>query len=138
VNLLVAAHRADAGDHEIAAIELTRLVAGDEPIGLPDASLSGFIRISTSPKIWSRPSTPEQAFEFVSELLGQDHVVTLTSGPRQWAIFEGLCRHVTARGNLVTDAWLAAMAIEHDCEWLSFDHDFARFPGLRWRDPRQG
>lgn len=56
-------------------------------------------------------------------------------GERHWSIFTGLCRAANIRGAMVTDAWLAALAIEHGCEWISLDRDFRRFPGLRWRSP---
>jgi predicted nucleic acid-binding protein len=56
-------------------------------------------------------------------------------GPRHWQIFADLCRATNARGNLVADAYLAALAIEWDSEWVTADGDFGRFPGLRWRRP---
>jgi predicted nucleic acid-binding protein len=74
-------------------------------------------------------------FGFLRALRARRNVTTISAGEPHFAIFERLCRHADARGNLVTDAWLAALAIEHDCEWITFDEDFARFPGLRWRNP---
>ena len=59
----------------------------------------------------------------------------MTPGPRHWEIFARLCRESEARGNLVPDAYLAALAIESGCEWVTTDRDFSRFPGLRWKTP---
>ena len=56
-------------------------------------------------------------------------------GERHWQIFERLCREASARGNLVPDAWLAALAIESGSEWITTDRDYTRFPGPRWRHP---
>ena len=56
-------------------------------------------------------------------------------GARHWAIFERLCKHAGAKGNLVADAYLAALAIERGCEWVTTDRDFSRFEGLKWRHP---
>jgi hypothetical protein len=61
--------------------------------------------------------------------------VTLAPGERHWDIFQRLCREVNAKGNLIPDAYLAALAIESGSEWITTDRDYARFPGLRWRHP---
>ena len=61
--------------------------------------------------------------------------VEVVPGERHWAIFSRLCREAGARGNLIPDAWFAALAIESGCEWITTDRDYARFPGLRWRHP---
>jgi predicted nucleic acid-binding protein len=61
--------------------------------------------------------------------------VVIQPGERHWQIFNRLCIEADARGNLVPDAWFAALAIESGCEWITLDHDFARFPGLKWRVP---
>jgi predicted nucleic acid-binding protein len=63
--------------------------------------------------------------------------VVLTPGDRHWQIFSDLCRTSHAKGNLVADAYHTALAIEHGCEWITADRDFARFKGLRWRHPLQ-
>jgi hypothetical protein len=59
----------------------------------------------------------------------------VTPGSRHWTLFLDLCRKAGAKGNLVSDAYHAALAIESGCEWITTDRDFARFPGLRWRTP---
>jgi uncharacterized protein len=72
---------------------------------------------------------------FCTVLFGQPNCHWIEPGPRHWSIFMDLCKKAAASGNLVQDAWLAALAIESGCEWITFDRDFARFPGLRWRIP---
>jgi uncharacterized protein len=104
------------------------------PLFLSDVALAAVIRLATNPRVYAVPSTHDQVFGFVHALRTRKNVTMIVPGDAHWAIFERLCRQTGARGNLVTDAWFAALAIEHECEWLSFDTDFAMFPGLRWRD----
>ena len=89
----------------------------------------------THPAIFNPPSSLEQALAFASEVMSPDHAVLIAPGPRHWEIFAKLCRDAEARGNLVADAYLAAIAIESGCEWISTDGDYARFAGLKWRRP---
>jgi predicted nucleic acid-binding protein len=70
-----------------------------------------------------------------SALLTPTYGTVLLPSERHWSIFSALCRASNASGNLVQDAWFAALAIEHGCEWISTDADYARFTGLRWRRP---
>jgi predicted nucleic acid-binding protein len=62
-------------------------------------------------------------------------LLIVSPGRKHWEIFLRLCREGDARGNLVSDAYHAALAIENGCEWITTDRDFARFPGLKWRSP---
>jgi uncharacterized protein len=78
------------------------------------------------------------ALTFAAELREQPNCVIISPGPRHWDIFVDLCQKVNARGNLVPDAYLAALAIESGSEWITTDRDYARFPGLRWRHPLDG
>ncbi|CUS38768.1 putative enzyme [Candidatus Nitrospira nitrificans] len=73
--------------------------------------------------------------EFAVSVREHPNAVTLTPGERHWEIFQRLCREANAKGNLVADAYLAALAIETGAEWITTDRDYARFPGLRWRHP---
>lgn len=77
----------------------------------------------------------EDALIFCSQVRDQAHCVRIVPGPRHWKIFTELCQTVGAKGNLIPDAWLAALAIESGCEWFSTDRDFSRFPGLKFRHP---
>jgi toxin-antitoxin system PIN domain toxin len=89
----------------------------------------------TNPRIFPDPDSVADAFEFTAALRSEPNATIVAPGPRHWDIFTRLCLESGARGNLVTDAYLAALAIEWGCEWITTDRDFARFPGLRWRHP---
>jgi len=93
------------------------------------------VRIATHPKVFKQPSRLDVALAFVAGLLAQPNAVAVRPGPRHWQIFTRLCHDARVRGNLVADAYLAALAIESGCEWITTDGDFARFPGLKWRRP---
>jgi toxin-antitoxin system PIN domain toxin len=97
--------------------------------------LSGCVRVATHPRIFSPPAPVDQALAFATALRAQPNAVVLNPGGRHWEIFERLCLAAGAKGNLVADAYLAALAIETGSEWITTDHDFSRFPGLRWRHP---
>ena len=135
VNVLVYAHRQDTPDHQGWLGWLESEVNSDSAFGLSDLVVSGFIRIVTHPKVFKSPSTLDQAMTFASELRERPNCIPIAPGRNHWRIFRRLCESVGARGNLVPDAYLAAMAIEHGCEWITADHDFSRFAGLRWRHP---
>ena len=135
VNVLVYAHREDAADHAAFRDWLTALVSSDEAYGVSELVLSGFLRVVTHPRVFSPPSPPEDALRFVAEIREQPNAVIVAPGARHWDIFAGLCRSGSAKGNLVADAYLAALAIESGSEWITTDRDYGRFPGLRWRHP---
>ena len=75
---------------------------------------------------------------FAAALRDRSNAVLVAPGPRHWTIFERLCTESGARGNLVPDAYHAALAIESGSEWITTDRDYGRFPGLRWRHPLAG
>ncbi|MBL8919436.1 MAG: type II toxin-antitoxin system VapC family toxin [Myxococcaceae bacterium] len=135
VNVLVLAHRADAPEHAAHAAALVRLVEADEPFGLSELVLSGFVRVVTNPRAFTSPTLLDTALEFVSELVDQPNARLLRPGLEHFQIFERLLRESHATGKLVADAYHAALAIEHGCEWLTADADFQRFKGLRTRHP---
>ena len=135
VNVLVYAHRADSPDHPRFRSWLEVVVNGPEAFGLSDLVLSGVIRIVTHPRVFADPTPLARALAFVETLRSAPNRVRIEPGERHWQIFERLCREASARGNLVPDAWLAALAIESGSEWITTDRDYARFPGLRWRHP---
>ena len=135
VNILVAAHRADAPAHANCQPWLASVLRGDEAFAVSELVLSGFLRIVTHPRVFSVPSPLDTAMDFVGAIRRQPHCITVNPGPRHWEIFSRLCRDAEVSGNLVPDAYLAALAIEHGCEWITLDGDFARFEGLRWRRP---
>lgn len=108
---------------------------GDETYGVADVVLSSVLRIVTNPRIFNPPSTIENALAFVGQIREAPNCVVVAPGPRHWQIFTNLCRVANARGYLVPDAYLAALAIESGSEWITTDRGYARFPGLRWRHP---
>ena len=135
VNVLVYAHREDSPHHAGCREWLETLLNGQEAYGLSELVLSGFVRVVTHPKVFTRPSPLADALEFTEQLRGRPNGVAITPGRRHWQIFRELCVEAGTKGNLVPDAYLAAMAIESGCEWVSTDRDFSRFKGLRWRHP---
>lgn len=114
---------------------LEDLVSGDEPHGVSELALSGFLRIVTHPGIFPSPTSLGDALAFVDALREHPNCVVVTPGARHWDIFTNLCRATGARGALIPDAYFAALAIESGSEWITMDGDYARFPGLRWRRP---
>lgn len=135
VNVLVYAHRDDAVGHDDYLDWLEGVITADDAYGINDLVLSGFVRIVTHPKVFDPPTRLEDALRFAKEVRDQPHCVQVSAGPRHWGIFTRLCRDGRAKGNLVPDAYLAAIAIENGCEWITTDRDYSRFPGLRWRHP---
>jgi len=135
VNVLVYAHRQDSPSHAACREWLVSLLNGDEAYAVSELVLSGFIRIATHPKVFIKPSPLADALSFASVLREQPNAVVVGPGPRHWEIFQRLCASHAVRGNLVPDAYLAALAIESGCEWVTTDHDFARFSELRVRNP---
>ena len=105
------------------------------PYGVADLVLSSFVRIVTHPRIFVRPTPLADALSFCETLRDQPNATVLAPGSRHWQIFSQLCTGVGARGNLITDAYLAALAIETESEWITTDGDYRRFPGLRVRHP---
>ena len=135
VNVLVFAFRRAQPRHVEYLAWLEACVNGQQAYGMSDLVLSGFLRVVTNTRAFRDPAPLEQALAFVSRIRDRAHCVPLAPGPRHWEIFTGLCAQAGAKGNLVPDAFLAALAIENGCEWISTDRDYARFPGLRWRHP---
>ncbi len=137
VNVLLAAASSDHPHHAIAGAKLGGWLSGPEPLGLPDTVLSGFVRISTSRAAFPQPLGPSDAWLFVNRLLDAPAARLLSPGARHWAIFRDLCERYQTRGNDVTDAFFAAIAIEQRATWVSFDHGFARFRELTWLNPAE-
>lgn len=135
VNILVCGYREASVDHLRYREWLENLVNGEEPFGFSDIVLSGFLRIVTNPRAFTPPSPIEDALAFIEDLKNLPNCVMISPGARHWEIFTRLCQIGGIRGNLVPDAFLAALAIESGSEWVTMDSDFARFPGLRWRRP---
>jgi len=137
VNIYIQAFRPEGPQHREMRSWLQRLIEGDETYGVAEIVLSAFLRIVTNPKAFEYPNKIQDAIDFANEVRNQPNCLVITPGPRHWDIFTDLCRQVGARGNLVPDAYFAALAIESGSEWITLDRDFSRFPGLRWKHPLQ-
>lgn len=134
-NVLLYARNEGDPRHGVAREWLERALNGSTRVGLPWQSLVAFVRISTNPRAYPDPLTAEQSWQQVEQWL---------EAPRAWiaqptgayrAVLGTLLLHHQIRGPLVSDAQLAALAIDHGVELVSTDADFARFDGLRWVDP---
>jgi toxin-antitoxin system PIN domain toxin len=134
-NLLLYAYNADAPQQKASARWLQGLLKSGEIIGLPWVTIWAFIRISTNSRIWANPRSAGETFAIVGEWLRQPGVVPLNPGPLHAEILEKLVSQQRATGPLVTNAVLAALAMEHGALLASTDQDFGRFPELRWLNP---
>lgn len=136
VNVVLAAHRDDHPHFAVARPWLERLVAGAEGFAVPDLVAGAFLRLATNRRIFVAPTPPADAFAYLRALRGHPRHVALAPGPRHLELLEQQCARADAAGDLVGDAQLAALAIEHAAEVVSFDRDFARFDQIRWTLPR--
>ena len=135
VNVLIYAFRADSPRHAEYNDWLTSSISGYEAFGVSELVLSGVLRVLTHPRIFSPPTPLGKALAFIDALRAQPNCVLVQPGPWHWEIFTQLCSTAGAKGNLVADAYHAALAIEHGCEWITTVRDYSRFRGLRWRHP---
>jgi uncharacterized protein len=136
VNVLVYAYRREAERHERYAAWLAAVVAGSDELGLVESALTGFVRIVTNPRIMADPAPTKEALRFVRTLRAGRRARCLAATDATWAQLDDIAvtdRQV--RGNLVPDAWLAAMARSHGGRVATADRGFARFDGLDWFDP---
>jgi toxin-antitoxin system PIN domain toxin len=135
VNVFLYAHRPESPRHEEHHSWLQAALTAAEPFGISEAVLASFVRIATHSRVYREPTPPDVALAFCEVVLAGPSAVALRPGPRNWQLFCSLVTAAGARGNLVPDAFLAALAIEHGATWVTTDRGFARFPGLRWRPP---
>ena len=134
-NVLLFAVDATSRFHEAAGSWLTDRLNGPRRVGLPWQSLTAFLRISTHPRASERPLTPEEAWSYVDDWLGAGASWIPLPAARHAEILRGLVTAYGLTGNLISDAHLAALAIEHGLTICSADTDFARFTEVRWEDP---
>lgn len=130
VNILVSAFRQDADHHLRCRDWLETALSGTDQVGFSELVLSGVLRILTHPRIF-QPVTPgPEAIAFVDALLAQPRAVALIPGNSHWRIFRSLLSTMNLRGNRIPDAYHAALALEHGCEWVTLDRAFSAFRGL--------
>jgi len=134
-NVLLYAVDSASTHHEQSRSWLDSSLAGAEAIGLAWVALLAFIRIGTNSSILQAPMTLDEATGQVEAWLGAPAAVVIEPTARHPGLLRGLLRETGTAGNLTTDAHLAALAIEHGAEIVSYDRDFARFPGVRHRLP---
>lgn len=134
-NVLLYARNADDPRHARAAGWLTQALNGATRVGLPWQSLTAFLRIATHPRVFADPLTPGEAWVQVEEWLAAPRAWVPEPGPGYAAVLGRLITTHEVQGALVTDAQLAALAVDHGVGLVSTDADFARFPEVRWVDP---
>ena len=134
-NLLVYAHVASFPQHARARAWLDGRINAAAPVGLPWPSLLAFARIVSNPRIFDRPTTVSAAWRQVESWLATESVWVPLPTERHHQFLGPLIASAEGRANLVPDAHLAALAIEHGLVLCSTDGDFARFEGLEWQDP---
>jgi uncharacterized protein len=134
-NLLLYAKFSDMPQHSRATSWLEQVVRDDIRIGLPWPSLLAFVRISTNARVYARPLAMSQAWEQVEGWLALPRAWIPHPTDQHPRILGRLLSEATVSGNLVSDAHLAALSLEHGLELCTADSDFARFPGVRWRNP---
>jgi toxin-antitoxin system PIN domain toxin len=134
VNVLLSAAIEGTPHHRVCREALHSLLAGPEPHAVSELVLAAVVRIGTNPKIWKPVVSTDDAFAFVNSLRTHRRATVITPGPRHWRIFEDLVSSLGITGSDTTDAYFAALAQEHACEWWTTDKGFARFPGLRYRN----
>jgi uncharacterized protein len=135
VNLLLYAYDAAAERHEASRAWLEDTLSGSQLVRFAWLTLWAFVRIATSPRVFLRPLSTADAAAAVSRWLAQPSVAVLEPGERHWEILQRLMKEGQIRGPRVTDAALAALAVEHGATLHTADRDFARFPGLKWANP---
>lgn len=135
VNLLIYAYNEAAPRHVDARAWWETLLSNPNRVGLPWAVIFGFVRLVTHPRVLTDPLHPSTALDHVEAWLARADVQIVEPGPRHLSIVRNLFEATGVAASLTTDTHIAALAIEHQCELHSNDADFARFPGLRWRNP---
>ena len=134
-NLLIYAVNADAPLNRKAKSWVESALSGRETVGFSWNVLLALLRLTTRPGLFRRPLPVDTAFDLVASWLDQPSAAIVHPGPRHLQVLRELLLPLGAGGNLTSDAHLAALAIEHRAELCSSDTDFARFKGLKWRNP---
>jgi uncharacterized protein len=134
-NLLLYAHNSATEQHRVARRWIEGVFSSAEPVGVAWMTILAFLRVATNPRVFARPLSERDAVKIVGEWLSIPSVRVYEPGPRFWTILSGLILHSQVRGPLMSDAYLAAIAIEHGLVLCTNDRDFSRFDGLRVFNP---
>ena len=135
LNLLLYAYNDGSPNHEGARRWWSALLGGNEPVGVPWSVATGFVRLVTGPHVMGQPAPPDLAIDTVEEWFRLPHVSPVEPGRDHLRLMRRALAATGVGGNLVNDAHVAALAIEQQAEVHTNDADFARFPGVRWRNP---
>jgi uncharacterized protein len=135
VNVVLAAHRDDHPHHRPVRGWLDAMLGGDERFAVPAFVWASFLRLATNRRIFEIPTPRAEAFAFAEAVCAQPLHLPIGPGPRHLALLRDLCNEGDALGDLIADAAIAAVAVEHGCEVVTLDRDFARFPSVRHRRP---
>ena len=134
-NVLLYAVDSESAHHERSRTWLDGTLAGTEAVGLPWVTLLAFIRLATNPAVFPNPMTSDEVLDQVEAWMGAPAAVIAQPTPRHAALLRGLLGEAGTAGNLANDAHLAALALEHGADIVSYDRDFGRFTGVRHRLP---
>ncbi|HEV8232490.1 MAG TPA: type II toxin-antitoxin system VapC family toxin [Thermoanaerobaculia bacterium] len=137
-NLLFYAYNRSSDHHEAAREWLETTISRGERIGFSWTVLLAFLRLATTPRVFPEPLSTTETSAIVSDWLARPNVAVVHPTERHWEILSSLLAVTRTRGKDVTDAHLAALAVEHGATFCTTDRDFARFPGLRTLDPLEG
>lgn len=135
VNILVYAHREDVTNHLAYRKWLESVLNSDDFYGVSELVLSSFLRVVSHPKVFNLPTTLDDAIAFTQQIRTKSNAIRVIPKERHWSIFENLISSTQAKGNLIPDAYHAALAIESGCEWVTTDKGFKRFKGLKIKHP---
>jgi toxin-antitoxin system PIN domain toxin len=135
VNVLLYALRQDSDRHAEHRRWLEEALNGMEPVALFEPVLAAVLRIGSHPSIYKVPTPLAVLEEFLDACLTAPSALRLRADEQHFDLFRTLCRRADCRGNLVQDAYLAALALEHNATFITTDRDFSRFPRLRWQHP---
>lgn len=134
-NLLLYAYDSDSPFHKLSARWWSKLLSSNEPVGLCSVVIFSFLRLATHPKAFTRPMTARDATKRIQAWIDRPNVRVLYPGPRHFAMVCTLLETAGTAGNLVSDAQIAALALEYAAEIHTADSDFARFKGIKWSNP---
>jgi uncharacterized protein len=137
-NVLIYAVNADAPKHALAKTWLDGALTRGESVAFAWVVLLAFLRLCTNPALFRRPLSTDEASDVVAGWLARPSALVVHPTDHHLDLIRGSLASLGTAANLVSDAHLAALALEHGAEVISFDTDFARFPGLRWRAPDPG
>lgn len=134
-NVLLYAYDATSPHHEPARVWLEHTLSTEPDVRFGVASLLAFMRIASDPRVYEQPMEPSRAIGIVADMLARPNVALATPDDRHWALLDRVATGGQARGALLMDAHLAALAIEHGATLATTDRDFRRFDGVRTVDP---